>query len=65
MMEKPNEYDCEHIAFLADADGPMFMVKIKGHERHWYLRMTNHHARLVAADSSTYVFSQIGKPEAA
>jgi hypothetical protein len=63
MIEKPNEYQCEHIAFLADEDGPMFMVKIKGHERHWYLRLAPAHALLVSADSTSYVCKEMQKAE--
>jgi hypothetical protein len=63
MIEKPNEYQCEHLSFLVDADGPMFMVKVKGHERHWYLRLTNGHARLISADSTSYVCKDMQKAE--
>jgi hypothetical protein len=59
MTEKPNEYQCEHLAFLSDAEGPMFMVKVQGHERHWYLRLSPAQALLVSADSTSYVCTEM------
>jgi hypothetical protein len=60
---KPNEYLCEHLAFLSDEAGPMFMVKVQGHERHWYLRLSPAQALLVSADSTTYVSIEMLRAE--
>ena len=60
---KPIEYDCEHCAFIADADGPMLIVRPVGEERHFYLRLKPAHALLISADSTSYVCKEMQKEQ--